>query len=82
MVSQFFLDVVFSLVNNFFKLMPDITWNADTSAFAYFISILQVVSYMLPMKSVAAVISIIFGFNVFKIVISFIKTLWDLLPLV
>lgn len=82
MVGQFLLDIVFGLISGFFNLLPDFSWNVETSAFSYFISIIEVAAYMLPLQTISTIIGLIFWITVFQIVVSFIKTIWDLLPLV
>lgn len=82
MVSEFFLNIVFGLVSGFFKLMPDITWDVNTSAFQYFIDILRIAGYMFPWSTVVAIVGIIFALSIFRVVVAFIKSIWDLLPLV
>ena len=82
MISEFLLNVVYGIVTTLLAPLPDLSWNVDSTAFSYFVSVIQVVSYMLPMKTVSVVVTLIFGFNVFKIFIAIIKTIWDLLPLV
>lgn len=80
MISEFLLNIVFFIVTGFFDMMPEVVWSVDTSAFGYFLDILRVCAYMLPMGHVGAVVALIFALTVFQIVIAFIKTLWDLLP--
>ena len=82
MIGEFFLNIIFSLVSGFFSLMPDFTWSVDTSAFSYFLSILQVAGYVFPWSTVVAIAGMIIGLSIFRIVIAFIKSVWDLLPLV
>lgn len=81
MVGEFLLDIVFGLVKGFFNLLPDFSWSVETTAFTYFISIIEVAAYMLPIQTIATIIGLIFRITIFQIVISFIKTIWDLLPL-
>ena len=82
MVSEFFLNIIFTLVSGFFSLMPDFTWSVDTSAFSYFMTILQVAGYVFPWSTVVAIAGLVVGLSIFRVVIAFIKTIWDLLPLV
>ena len=82
MISEFFLNIIFGIVSGMLEVLPDITWSVDTSAFSYFIGILQVAGYMLPMGAVGAICSLIVVFTIVRIIIAVIKTLWDLLPLV
>lgn len=80
MISEFFLDIVFGFVSGIFKVLPDFTWSVDTSAFEYFQDILKIVGYLFPWGTVTAIVVLIFDIMVFRVVISFIKTIWQLLP--
>ena len=82
MISEFFLNIVFGLVSGFFSLMPDITWSVETTAFQYFMDILKFSGYLFPWGTVVSIVSVIFSICVFRIAVAFIKTIWDLLPLV
>lgn len=82
MVVKFGIDLFFGLLSGIFSVLPDITWSLDTTAFQAFIGTLNVAMYLLPMRTVVMMVSIIIWITVFRIVVSLIKTLWDLLPLV
>ena len=81
MISEFLLDIVFGIVSGLLKMLPDITWNVETSAFAYIIDIIRVVAYMLPWGTVTTIVGLIIAFTIFKFWISVIRTIWDLLPI-
>lgn len=80
MISEFFLNIVFNIVSGFFGMLPEFSWSVETSAFQYFLSILQVAGYMFPWGTVVAICSLIVGLSIFRVVIAFIKAIWDLLP--
>ena len=82
LIAEFLLNIVFSLVQWLLGFLPDISFNVESSAFDYFIGIIQVAAYMLPMNTIFAIIGIIVALTLFRIVIAIIKTVWDLLPLV
>ena len=82
MIGEFLLDIAFGILSGLLSMLPDFSWNVDTSAFSYFLSILQVAGYIFPWGTVLRIIGIIFSISVIRIVISVIKTIWDLLPLV
>lgn len=63
------------------SLLPDISWNVENNFLNSVLDIFQVVCYLLPMKTVVAILTIIISINVFKIIISIIKTIWQLIPL-
>lgn len=82
MIVEGLLSVIFTIVSGFLSLLPSVSWSVDTSAFQYFISILQVAGYIFPWGTVVAISTIVFSLAVFRIVIAFIKSIWDLLPFV
>lgn len=82
MISEFFLNIIFGLVSGMLEILPDISWSVDTSAFSYFLDIVRVAGYMLPMDTVVAIIALIVDLTIIRIVIAIPKAIWDLLPLV
>lgn len=80
MITEFFLNIVFKIVSGFFSLLPDFSWSVETSSFSYMMSIFQVAGYMFPWGTVVAIVGLIVGLSIFRIVIAFIKSIWDLLP--
>lgn len=82
MISEFFLNIIFKLVTGFLNLLPDINFTVESSAFEYFLGIVQVAAYMLPMGTVMMIIDLIIILTLLRIVIAVIKSIWDLLPLV
>lgn len=80
MISEFFLNIMFGFVSSFFEILPDFTWSVETTAFEYFLSILKVAGYVFPWGTVVAISGIIVALCIFRIVIAFIKAIWDLLP--
>ena len=82
MISEFVMNIVFNFVSGIFSLLPDIHWSIDTTFFDYWSDIVSVVTYMLPMAAVASIINTIIALTIFRIVIAFLKTVWDVLPIV
>lgn len=82
MISEFLLNIVFNIVSGMFSALPDVTWSVETTAFEYFFDIIRVVGYLLPWHTVVAIVSIIIWLSVFRICVSVIKSIWDLLPFV
>ena len=80
MITKAFLNLVFGFVSLFFSLMPEVTWSVDTSAFRYILDILGFVGYMFPWHTVVEIVSAIISICIFRIVVSFIRTVWALLP--
>lgn len=82
MISEFFLNIVFSIVSGMLNLLPDVTWSVESSFFDYLVSFIRMVGYLLPWGTVTAIVSLVVALTVFRIIIAIIKTVWDLLPLV
>lgn len=82
MISEFFINIIFTLVSGMLKLLPDIQWSVDTTAFQYFLDIVKVVGYLLPMDTVSTIIGLIIDLTIFRILIAIPKAIWDLLPMV
>lgn len=64
------------------SLLPDIAWNPSSGAMSTFIDILDCVMYMFPVATVTTIIGLVIALNVFRVFVSIIKTIWELLPLV
>lgn len=82
MITEGLINIFFGIVSGIFTLLPEVSWSVDTSAFEYFLSILKVAGYVFPWSTVVAIALIVFSISIFRIVISFVKTIWDLLPIV
>lgn len=82
MVSEFFLNIIFNLLEWMLELLPEVSWSVNTSAFTYFMSIVDVVCYMLPVNTIITIAGIVIDLMIFRIVIAIVRTVWDLLPLV
>lgn len=80
MILEGILNVLFSAADSLFSILPDISWNVDSGVFTAFFDILRMVGYLLPMPTVIAILRIIIVINGFKIGVSIVKTIWDLIP--
>lgn len=73
---------VFILVLSLLVLMPTITINSSavisSSAYAYIRSAM----YFLPIGTVTVILGLILSFWIVRIIISLVKTVWDVLPIV
>ena len=82
MITEFFISCFFGIADGFFAIMPDMTWDVNTSAWEYARDFLDMVSYLLPWDTVSAVVYLIFTITIFRIVISAIRTILGLIPFV
>ena len=82
MISEFFLNIVFSIVEGLLSFLPQISIPAVMARDSTFFGAVRCVLYMLPLDTIGTIIGLIVAITGFRIVISLIKTIWDLLPLV
>ncbi len=82
MISETFLNIVFGIVEGLLGLLPNISWDVSTAGITAFVSILRMAFYLLPMDTISRIIGLIISIIAFKIIISLLKTIWDILPLV
>lgn len=80
MILEGILNVLFSAADSLFSILPDVSWNVDSGVFTAFFDILRMVGYLLPMPTVIAILRIVIVINGFKIGVSIVKTVWDLIP--
>lgn len=82
MVSEFLINLVWALIKPLIDLMPEIELNVSMESLRFFLDACSAVSYLLPMSDIIIMIGIIIAITAFRVIISFIKTIWELLPLV
>lgn len=82
MIGEFLLNIVFNIVEGALSILPAFDWNVKSAFFQGFLDVLRLACYMLPMGSIVTMISIVVFLTLFRIAVSLIKTIWELLPLV
>lgn len=80
MIYEGLFGLLFAVLEWVFPLLPDVTWSVDSGALSYFVGLLKVVFYLLPMHTVGSIIGIIVSIMTFRIVVSLIRTVCDVLP--
>ena len=82
MISEFLLNIVFGIVSGMLLFLPDISWSVDSAALNTFLDYVRVGSYLLPMDTVGTIVGLVCSIIAFRVIISLIKTIWELLPIV
>ena len=82
MVTEGIINIIFGIVEGLLAFLPEISWNVDGSLFDIFFDVLEMVCYLLPMGTIITIIHLVISFIMFRVVVSLIKTIWELLPLV
>lgn len=82
MFTEAVLDAVFSLVSGILSLVPDIDITVPANIISSAAQYLVAAFYILPMTTVFQICTILVALQAFRIAVSFIKTIWALLPVV
>lgn len=82
MVTQSVLGIVFRLVDGILSLLPDVEIVVPANIISSAAQFFRIAAYILPLDTVAQVLGIIIALQAFRIIISLIKTIWALLPVV
>ncbi len=80
MIMEGIFDLILAPLTLVLELLPDISWTVSAEGFTVLFEFFRVVCYLLPMRTVVGILSVIVLINGFKIVVSIIKTVWQLLP--
>lgn len=82
MVTEKLIDMIFGVVTGLFKLLPDITWDVNTSAFQYLHDVVDMICYLLPMNTISAIAILIFDLALFRAFMALIRIFREFLPLI
>ena len=82
MIGEFLLNIVFSIANGILSLLPNITLPTVMARDSTFFGMVRCVLYLLPLDTIGAIIGILVSISLFRLIISVVKTIWDLLPIV
>lgn len=80
MIVEFFINAALSFLEFLLGLLPSMDVSGINSALDFFFGILSGVLYFFPMSTVRSIFAIIVGLFVFRLFVSLIKTLWQLIP--
>ena len=82
MILEFLLNIIFQIVTWLLSGLPEITVDFSAVDSSLFMGCVRCVLYMLPLGTINTIIGIIIAVTGFRIFISIVKTIWDLLPIV
>ena len=82
MIFDWIINFVFGVVNLLLAPITTIGWAFSLAVASPLSSILAVIYYVLPISQLSPIIMCIVAIFVFRAVISLIKTIWQLLPVV
>lgn len=82
MISEFFLNIIFQLLEWLLRMLPEISFSAYWGTTSTFFGVVRCVLYMLPLNTISAIVGLLLAISGFRVIIAIVKTIWDLLPLV
>lgn len=81
MVVQGLLSVVFGVINTILMPLDIINFVVDNTVFSTILEFINMALYLIPFKQLMPIFVFFVSLMMFRIVVAFIKTIWDLLPL-
>ena len=81
MITDAMINSVYDVFMSFLGGFEPLHFNIDTSIFQTLSDFLAFIFYILPIDGLVPIVTIFAGLMMFRIVISVIKTVWDLLPI-
>lgn len=81
MITDAIINLIYDAFMFFLGAYEPLQFNMDTTVFRTLSDFLAFIFYIIPMYGLKPMVIIIIGIIGFRIVISVIKTIWDLLPL-
>lgn len=82
MVVEGLMSVIFGIVNLLLMPLNIVNLIVDSSAFTPILEFINMALYLIPFRQLMPIFAFFVGLMMFRIVVAFIKTIWDLLPLV
>lgn len=81
MVVEGILTVVFGVINTLLMPLNIINFVVDNTVFTTILEFINMALYLIPFKQLIPIFTFFVALMMFRIVVAFIKTIWDLLPL-
>ncbi len=81
MISDFILGLIYKIFMFAVKGKDPLRFNVDSSVYEYVKDFVAFIFYILPIHGLKPIFTIIVAIIAFRVVISVIKTIWNLLPI-
>lgn len=82
MITEKLIDILFGVTSGLFSILPDVSWNVNTSAFEYLRSAVEMICYLIPLGTVKAILALIISISIFRAFVALFWVVRDLLPFV
>ena len=80
MIIEGLFNLLFLPIEILLAPLTVINFFVDSSIFAPILSFLNMATYLIPLKALMPIVLFSVSLMVFRIVVSIIKTIWDLIP--
>lgn len=81
MITGYIIDLIYKAFMFLIGGHEPLRFNVDSSVYEFIHDFIAFVFFILPVNGLSVIFSIIVAVIIFRSVDSFIKTIWDLLPL-
>lgn len=81
MIGEYVLNIVFNIVERALSTLPVFDWNIKASFLQSALDMIHLAGYMLPMGTIVTIIGIIGFLMTWRIAVSLLRTIWEVLPL-
>lgn len=81
MITDALINLIYNVFMFFLGGYEPLHFNLDTTIFRTFSDFFAFLFYILPIKELLPIVTIIVSIMIFRIIISVVKTIWDLLPI-
>ena len=81
MITGFIIDLIYNAFMFLIGGHEPLRFNVDSSVYEFIGDFVAFIFFILPIDGLSIIFSIIVAVTIFRSVVSFIKTIWDLLPL-
>lgn len=84
MITEKIIDFLFLIVEKILSILPSVSYSNSVSTMVnpVFWQYVQMVAYLIPWKAVVPIVGLIVSFSFFRLAVSIVRAVWDLLPFV
>ncbi len=82
MITTKLLQGGLSIIRGILSLLPDFSWNITSDGFQTALGVVGSICYLLPIGTILVIVGLTVSFHIFRAIVAFVKTIWDLLPIV
>ncbi len=82
MITELLMDGLFVIVNTLLSPLSSIQFDVSMSSLEPMLQYVRMAMYIIPFAQLTPILGFIVGMMAFRVTVTVIKTIWDLLPVV